>query len=383
MSIGDSDVTSGSGQSGEERRPTITLGLVVTPLLEAEAVEQLATDVQRELAVRYPDVDWEITAVRDALVTPPAALAEVVDAARSRLLDEHWDLVVHVTELPLRISRRPVVAHSSRTHGAALVSLPALGLKQSNRRLVESVVEAVGTFAGDSTDRQENDHDRHTQRVRRRLHQLATDVEGADALEGVALLHRVATGNLRLVVGMVRANRPWRLVTRLTRALVGALGVAAFAVVSSDVWRIASGMAAPRLALLCVATIIVAVATLIVAHELWERAADRRLREQAILFNLVTIVTVAFGILALFIAVFALSLAAAGLILNPALLTAQLGRPSHVGDYVRLALLASALATIAGTLGGALESDSAVREAAYAHHAKRPEPSNRSLHLAD
>ncbi|MFZ0977572.1 MAG: hypothetical protein WAN22_35475, partial [Solirubrobacteraceae bacterium] len=164
MTAADSDVTPGSGQSGEERRPTITLGLVVTPLLEAEAVEQLATDVQRELAERYPDVGWEITAVRDALVTPPAALAEVVDAARSRLLDERWDLVVHVTELPLRISRRPVVAHSSRTHGAALVSLPALGLKQSNRRLVESVVEAVGTFAGDSTDRQENDHDRHTQR---------------------------------------------------------------------------------------------------------------------------------------------------------------------------------------------------------------------------
>jgi uncharacterized membrane protein len=352
MTAGESDVTSGSGQSGEERRPTIRLGLVVAPLLEAEAVEQLATDVQRELAERYPDVGWEITAVRDALVTPPAALAEVVDAARSRLLDEHWDLVVHVTELPLRISRRPVVAHSSRTHSAALVSLPALGLKQSNRRLVESVVEAVGTFAGDSTDRQENDHHRHTQRVRRRLHQLATGVEGADALEGVALLHRVATGNLRLVVGMVRANRPWRLVTRLTRALVGALGVAALAVVSSDIWRIASGMAAPRLALLCVATIVVAVATLIAAHELWERAADRRLREQAILFNLVTIVTVAFGILALYIAVFALSLGAAALMLNPALLTVQLGRPSHVGDYVRLALLASALATIAGTLGG-------------------------------
>ena len=84
MTEGDSDVTPGSGQSGEERRPTIALGLVVTPLLEAEAVEQLATDVQRELAERYPDVGWEITAVRDALVTPPAALAEVVDAARSR-----------------------------------------------------------------------------------------------------------------------------------------------------------------------------------------------------------------------------------------------------------------------------------------------------------
>ena len=41
-------------------------------------------------------------------------------------------------------------------------------------------------------------------------------------------------------------------------------------------------------------------ATLIAAHEPWERAADRRLREPAILFDLVTIVTVAFGILALY-----------------------------------------------------------------------------------
>jgi len=73
MTVGDSDVTSGTGQSGEARRPTITLGLVVTPLLDAEAVERLPTDVRRELAERYPGVGWEITAVRDALVTPPAA----------------------------------------------------------------------------------------------------------------------------------------------------------------------------------------------------------------------------------------------------------------------------------------------------------------------
>jgi uncharacterized membrane protein len=208
-------------------------------------------------------------------------------------------------------------------------------------------------------------------------------VEGADALEGVALVHRVATGNLRLVVGMVRANRPWRLVARLTRALVAALGVAALAIVTSDVWRIASSIAAWRLVLLCVATISGAVTTLIAAHGLWERAADRRLREQAILFNLVTIVTVAFGILALYIAVFALSLAAAGLMLDPSLLSTQLGRPSRFGDYVRLALFASALATIAGTLGGALESDSAVREAAYAHRIKGSERTNRSLDLPD
>lgn len=115
--------------SAPERVRTIELGLVVTPVLEAPTAERLGEDLERELARRYPDVRWKITAVRDALVTAPAALAEVFDAARAQLLDRNWDLVVHVTELPLRVARRPVVMHSSRTHGAGVVSLPALGLK--------------------------------------------------------------------------------------------------------------------------------------------------------------------------------------------------------------------------------------------------------------
>ena len=126
---------------------------MVTPLLDSGAGGKLAEDVERELSERYPDVGWSVTAVRDSLVTAPALLTEIVDAARSRLLDERWDLVVHVTELPLRIARRPVLTHSSRTHRVALVSLPALGIKQSDRRLVQSVVDAVGVFAGDTERR--------------------------------------------------------------------------------------------------------------------------------------------------------------------------------------------------------------------------------------
>jgi uncharacterized membrane protein len=142
--------------------------------------------------------------------------------------------------------------------------------------------------------------------------------------------------------------------------------------VTSDIWRIAATLAPPRLALVCLATIATAVATLIAAHGLWERATDRRVREQAILFNLVTVITVAFGILALYAAVCVLSLAVAGLTIEPSVLAAQIGRRSGFGDYLRLALLAGALATVGGALGGALESDAAVREAAYAHLEERP-----------
>lgn len=66
----------------------------------------------------------------------------------------------------MRISRRPVVTHASRTHGAAVVSLPVLGPKQSSRRLVQHVADAVSVFAGDTSGRREDT--RHRRRVRRR-----------------------------------------------------------------------------------------------------------------------------------------------------------------------------------------------------------------------
>jgi hypothetical protein len=137
------------------------------------------------------------------------------------------------------------------------------------------------------------------------------------------------------------------------------------------VWRIAATLSPLRLAVLCLATIATAVTTLIAAHGLWERATDRRVREQAILFNLVTVITVAIGILVLYAAVCVLSLAAAGIMIDPSVLATQIGRHSGFGDYVRLALVAGALATVGGTLGGALESDAAVREAAYAQRQER------------
>lgn len=337
----------------------------MTPALEERAVQKLVDDLGRLLAERYPGLSWQFAPVRESLLTPPAALSDVVDAARSRLLGENWDLVVYVTELPLRIARRPVLTHSSPTHGAGLVSLPALGL-MPRRRLVDSVAEAVAGIAGDVARGQQS-HRTRPRLIQRRLLDRARRVEGADGLGGVALLQRATTGNVRLLAGMIRANHPWRLTTRLSRALIGAVGAAAFAVVTADVWRIASNLAGARLAAVCLVTIAGSVATLIAAHGLWERATDRRMREQAILFNIVTLITVGFGILALYAAVCALSLAAAWLMIEPSVMSGQIGHHSDFADYLRLALLAGALATIGGALGGALESDAAMREAAYTY----------------
>jgi uncharacterized membrane protein len=170
---------------------------------------------------------------------------------------------------------------------------------------------------------------------------------------------------------MVRANHPGRLATRLSRALIGALGVAAFTIITADVWRIASSLTAPRLAAICLVTLGGAVGTLIAVHGLWERAPNPQVKEQAMLFNIVTLITVAFGILALYVAVCVLSLAAALLVIEPSVMSTQIGHRSNFADFVRLALLAGALATVGSALGGTLESDAAVREATYGYRQNR------------
>jgi hypothetical protein len=334
----------------------VVVALFATPMLTEEDAAQLGSDLSAVLAERYPDVSWDVPVIAVPLADRPVHLTELVDAARSRLLDRDADLAVGVTELPLRLGHRPLVSHASPTHGVALVSLPALGPRHRDRRLLDAAADAVGVLVGDVP----------RNGTHRRLVELARDADDSDA-QGVVFLGRVVSGNLRLLLGMIRANRPWRLVARLSRALVGALAAAAYALVAADVWRIATSLDGVRLGVLTLATVAVAVVALIAAHDLWEHADAPGVREQVVLFNLTTLATLTIGIVSLYAAVSVVSLAAASLLIDHSLLASQTGQHADLGDYVRLAWLASSLATVGGAVGAALESDTAVREAAYAH----------------
>ncbi|MDX6328085.1 MAG: hypothetical protein QOI83_468 [Streptomycetaceae bacterium] len=88
-------------------------------------------------------------------------------------------------------------------------------------------------------------------------------------------------GNLRLLVGMLRANRPWRLIVGLSRALVGALGASAFGLTSPGLWQIADGMGGiPRMLALALGSLAAISGTLVVAHGLWERSPSPEARER-------------------------------------------------------------------------------------------------------
>jgi len=356
----------------------VTLGLLVAPGLPEHLGPELAEQLAPLLAERVTDaVDWSVPVLTDPVAGDPyGGATAMVDTARRRMLEEGWDLAIVLTDLPLRAGRRPVVADASATHGVALLSLPALGAVGLRRRSLDALLRLVDGLAGENLDPRiasgaGEDAARAARRARidRRLVELAASVrpERADDDVAVRFVAAVVRGNLRLLTGMVRANRPWQLIVRLSRALTAAIATVVFALVTSDIWLLADTLGWVRLALLTILSICGIVVFLAVAHELWERPQRRERREQTILFNVATTLTLTFGVLTLYIALLLLTVAGAALLVDPHAMAQQLGHHVGVASYVRLAWLAGSLATIAGALGAGLESDTAVREAAYGH----------------
>jgi hypothetical protein len=195
---------------------------------------------------------------------------------------------------------------------------------------------------------------------------------------GIAYVARVFTGNLQLLAGMVRANQPRRLAIKLSRALIATAAAAGFALVTSDIWRLADHLGPIRLTISTLASAGAVCATLIVTAGFWERSPHAWARQQVTLFNIATTATVAFGVLAFFCALFALTLVGAILIVPRGLLASALGHRVSFVDHAQLAWFVSALATVAGALGAGLETDESRRQAAYANRIRASMPESRS-----
>jgi hypothetical protein len=353
-------------------RARIAVGLLAAPDLPADVAESLAPELSMRLNELYPEVEWVVPLEIDGLVVPPASTTELIDAAHERLLGQDWELAIALTDLPLRVGRRTVVAHASPTHRVAVISLPGLGPARLRPKALETAIGMVRVLTGEPAGAESGDGQGPARRIRmrRRLVELAdlADQDPTRGPTGLAALSR--GGRLRLLIGMVRANRPWRLAVRLYRALVAALAVAAFALVTPDLWRISASLGAVRLAAIGILAIAFTVVSLIAAHGLWERRGASKAEDQVLLFNAATAATVLIGVLSLYLALFLFSLGGAGLLITPDLLSKELSSDVSLADYLGLAWLATSVAMIGGALGAGLETAEAVREAAYAY---RPE----------
>lgn len=282
--------------------------------------------------------EWHIEVVSEPFTTG----CEDVDTALGRLEDEarehRWDLVVGLTELPLRDDDgRYLLITADPRRRIAVLSLPALGGLRQHARARRAMRELIAGMADPALQ------ERHRVTLPR------------------------LSGRWRLLLGMVLANRPWLLVPGLKSALVAALATGAVATINSTVWLLAGSLSWWRLMVATIGSIALVVAWLVIDGELWDHPDDdsSEARERSHLYNTSTLVTLTAGVVICYLALYAVNLVWALFVLDPAVMGSYLHASLGYGDVLVLAWFVASAATVGGGLGSGLESDESIRAAAY------------------
>ncbi|WOQ69166.1 hypothetical protein RYJ27_10730 [Microbacterium limosum] len=313
----------------------IRVGLVADPASPTALARRMTDLVPPDGA---DAAGWDIEVVSE----PFTLGSEDVDVALVRLrahADRNgWDLVIGVTELPLRdVGGRYLLAAIDTEHHAAVLSLPALGgfrVRARARNAVRGLVSGMS--------------------------EPASPEEQRLPLPGLSARGRV-------LLGMVIANRPWLLATGLKSALVAALATGAVATIEPTVWLLAASLSGWRLAAATIASIAVVIGWIVIDGELWDHPEDDspEARERSRLYNTSTLLTLTIGVVICYAALYIVNLAWALFVLDPAVMGDSLGTSAGYGDLFVLTWFVASAATLGGALGTGLASDEAIRAAAY------------------
>ncbi|MFD5073702.1 hypothetical protein [Streptomyces sp. NPDC058371] len=346
---------------------------VVALLADPDAPTEIAQRMARILPARLADKSgqgrrFDVKVVSEPFTAgtedPPTLMRRIMERGRA----ENWDIVVALTDLPLHSHGRKLVVDLSHEHGLALLSLPPLGGWRLQRRARRAVEEAVLSLAGQVTEAEGSPQNKPL--LGPFVGRLTPVHPGQVGEEETVDLRYVVSGPrgyLRVLVGMVRANRPWRLVPGLSKALAAALATGAVATVNSTVWNLAESLSTPRLVIATFGSVALMIGWLIVDAQLWHRSVEvtREASQRARLYNASTVMTVGIGVLVCYVSLIVINLVWALFILNGHVFASTTGSPLHASEYWTLSWFVASVATVGGALGSGLESDEAIRAAAY------------------
>ncbi|MEU0968666.1 hypothetical protein ABZ357_25795 [Streptomyces sp. NPDC005917] len=305
-------------------------------------------------------VEWQVDAFTAPLVgAEQADVSDLADAVSHHLQGIKWDIAIFITDLPRRARLQPISVEIDTEHRAAVISLPALGSRRLRRRVRQAIVDIVRQLV------MHQDALQHPEVIGRPPHQAgpsagdASDVPRRYVVPGLR-------GHVRLVAGMVHANRPWRLFGSLSRGLAGVFATATVLFMNAVAWNLAAALGTWQYVITTVLAASALTAWVIIDHDLWERADDLPAgRHPFYPYNLVTLITVALAVVVLAIVLFGVLVAVSFLLLAASVLQKFIGRPVGAGDYIYLAWFITAIALVGGAFGTSLETDDQVRYAAY------------------
>lgn len=308
---------------------SITLGLVPAPEMPEKVAYELADELPELLKRRIDDqLFWNIEIVTDPLIGAGSDAPQILEETEKILRHREWELAICITDLPIHRGKQVVVADASSERGVGRISFPPLGVSWLQSRLREATLQIVNEMyvqepksdrddraEAEERDTAEGDSSSATARVRgegprqllgNRLTERLSPIkritpDKSDSEVDVRFVAPRVSGRIRLLAGMVLANRPWSIFPAFKSVIALAFATGAYGLIFPTLWLLSDSFGSPRFVALMVMAIAAMVFWIIISHSLWEKPSDEGSRYLASLYNAATALTLSVAVVLYYI----------------------------------------------------------------------------------
>ncbi|MCY0906541.1 hypothetical protein [Arthrobacter sp. H14-L1] len=343
-------------------KSTRTVGLMADPGLASALAYKLQETLPELLGSSLdPDVEWTVEVDDQSLPLDANGDVELNMHAGTVRDRAGWDYLVYLTDLPKYSNGEPMLSSTNVGYRSAMIAVPAMGIFRMSR-VRRTLLQAIGVL---------HEADDARSLGRGRISQLTSSISAEHTLisenidENSYETLKGIRGRVRLLAGMVRGNRPWRIVPGLSGAMAAAIATGAFGIFYTSIWSMADYLSPARLALISLLSVTIMTVWLITHNDLWERPVGNKKIERGLSYNLATSLTISIAVTFMYVGLFLVIFVGGLIVIDAEFLSVQLKHPAGIGDYLNLAWLSSSLGTIAGALGSSLDDEDSVRKATF------------------
>ncbi|WP_407272959.1 hypothetical protein [Radiobacillus sp. PE A8.2] len=351
------------------------VGILPAPEFPEKMVRRLAEILPNAFKDYIDDtVDWNIEIKADPITGAAETADEITEKAEREIQASNFDYVISVTDLPIFSKKDVVLASSNLNKKVSQISLPAFGFKPMRKRLKDTIIQMMKDLYNGKSNSMEEKEDGVFSQSKHKISRLLSPIrrkmteKSEDTIFQYYVMPRL-NGKLRILMGMVHANRPLKIFSSFKKVIAIAFATGAYGLIFPSLWNLSVVYEPARYIILMFTAIGSMVLWIILVHNLWEKPSFWNKRKIRRMYNATTIITLSVAVVFYYIILFVLFFLSVRLLIPEQLFSSQsvLKEKVTLENYIHLTWLVTSFATLGGAIGAGLEDDELVSKATYSY----------------